>query len=118
MIPQLVGATRTLAKYLLEPFARPVRAARDLANAAPGLVLLLLTVLVVCAVLAIRGNRLAALALIPLSLAWLVFNTPFEGPTLIVLSWSHGLTVSDLIAVAGLGIAGWRLTEAVLAPLR
>jgi hypothetical protein len=74
-----------------------------------------LALLLVAAVSAVRGNRLAALALVPLSLAWLLFNGPFEGPTLVVLSWSHGITAADLISVAGLGIAGWRLGAALLA---
>jgi hypothetical protein len=47
-----------------------------------------------------------------------VFNSPFEGPTLVVISWSHGITVADLLAFVGLGISAWRLGQRVLAPLR
>jgi hypothetical protein len=118
MIPQLMDVARRTAKALLEPLSRPVHQLRDLATVAPGLALLVLAVLLVTAVMAIRGSRLAALALIPLALVWLVVNNPFEGPTLMVLSWSHGVTASDLISVVALGISGWRLTQAVVAPLR
>jgi len=118
MVIELVGLGRRLTKALLTPFSRPAHQARDIVNAAPGLALLLLALLVATAVLAVRGNRLAALGLVPLSLAWLLLNGPFEGPTLVTLSWSHGITAADLLAVAGLAIAGWRLTGAVVAPLR
>ncbi|HEY6795660.1 MAG TPA: hypothetical protein VI248_13360 [Kineosporiaceae bacterium] len=118
MTLHLVDLARHAARVLLEPFAQPVRVMRGVVSAAPGLALVLLGVLVVTMVMAARGNRLAALAAIPLALAWLVFNTPFEGPTLVVLSWSHGITATDLISVAALAISGWRLTGAVVAGLR
>jgi hypothetical protein len=113
-----MGFVRQVAKALLEPFARPVQVLRAAVSAAPGLALLLLAVLVVTMVMAARGSRLAALALIPLALAWLVVNTPFEGPTLVVLSWSHGITVADLVSVAALAISAWRLAEAAVGALR
>jgi hypothetical protein len=114
----VIGLVRSAAHALLGPFTEPVRHVRALVEASPGLSLLVLVVLVVAAVRAIRGDRLAALALVPLSLAWVVVDAPFEGPTLLVLSWSHGITAADLISVAGLGIATWRLGGRVLAPLR
>ena len=118
MIADVTTFMRRLVKSALEPLGRPVAAGRDLVNAHPKLALILLALLVVTAVAALRGSRVAALALIPLSLAWLAFNTPFEGPTLVVLSWSHGITASDLVSVAGLGIAAWRLGGVAVAVLR
>ena len=106
---QLVDVLRQAVKLALEPLGGPVARARHVVTVYPGLALLLLGLLALAAVLAIRGDRLMALALIPLSLAWLVLNTPFEGPTLLALSWSHGVTASDLLSVVGLGIAAWRL---------
>jgi hypothetical protein len=93
----------------------PVQRVRHEVNDTPALALILLAVLLWCAVRTIGGDRWAALALIPLSLAWLLFNGPFEGPTLVVLSWSHGITLSDLLSVIGFGLAGWRLVPVLLA---
>jgi len=50
-------------------------------------------------------RRAAAWALLPVSAAWVVFNGPFEGPVLVTLSRSHGITVSDLLAVVGVLVA-------------
>jgi hypothetical protein len=118
MVLEFVDLARRLVKALLAPFARPLQEVRELAVMIPGLGLLVLVFLVVAAVRAIRGDRLAALVLVPLSLTWLIVNSPFEGPTLLVISWSHGITAADLITVAGMSIASWRLGQAVLAPLR
>jgi hypothetical protein len=113
-----VSLLRRLLKALLEPVTRPVALARDLVTAHPVLVLAFLVAMAAVVVATIRGSRLAALGLIPMSLVWLVINRPVEGPTLLVLSWSHGITVADLLSVAGLGLAGWRLTLAAVAVLR
>lgn len=118
MIVQVVALLKHVLKALLTPLAVPVRAARDVVHVFPGVALLVLGALLVALVLALRGNRGAALALVPLSLAWLVLNAPFEGPTLLVLSWSHGITLSDLLSFAGLGVAAWRLTQAAVALAR
>src|SRR5690242_1240832 len=118
MVPELADLARRLVKALFAPFARPLHDIRELAGMAPGLGLLVLVLLVAAAIVAIRGSRLAALALVPLSIVWLVVNSPFEGPTLLVLSSSHGLTMADLISLAGLTISSWRLGQAVLEPLR
>lgn len=109
---------RRAAGDLLHPFVRPVQALRAVTNAAPGIALTVLTILVVSAVMAIRGSRPAALAIFPLALAWLLVNAPFEGPTLIGLSATHGLTAADLISVVAVGIAGWRLGGALVGVLR
>jgi hypothetical protein len=68
-------------------------------------------------VVAIRGSRVAALLLIPAAIGWLVINRPFEGPTLLTLSWNHGITAADLFSVAALAIAGWRLVQAAASAL-
>ena len=78
---------------------------------ASGLVPVVLLVLIVgllMAALRARGRprRAAALLLLPVSAAWVLFNGPIEGPILLTISSSHGLTVSDLLAVVGVLVAG------------
>jgi hypothetical protein len=109
MTMESVDLLRRLAKTALQPLVWPTQRLRAEVHASPGLALLLLVVLLVCAGRAIMGHRVAALALIPLSVAWVLFNGPFEGPTLVTLSWAHGITASDLISVVCLGISAWRL---------
>ena len=118
MIANVMTLLRSIAKGLLEPLTRPVQLVRDLVTAHPKLALAVLLMLIVVGVAAVGGSRVAAFMLIPLSLLWIVVNRPYEGPTLVVLSWSHGITASDLLAVAGLGIAAWRLGQAAVAVLR
>ena len=71
-------------------------------------VLLVLIVGLLMAALRARGRprRAAALLLLPVSAAWVLFNGPIEGPILLTISSSHGLTVSDLLAVVGVLVAG------------
>ena len=71
-------------------------------------VLLVLLVGLLLAALRARGwpRRAAALLLLPASAAWVLFNGPIEGPILLTLSTNHGLTVSDLLAVVGVLVAG------------
>src|SRR5512144_1514932 len=114
MVAESVDIARQLLKALLEPFVWPVQRLRGIAAGEPAFAVLLLLGLLFCAVRAVRGDRLAALVLVPLSLAWVLFNGPIEGPTLFVVSWSHGVTASDLIAVAGLVIASWRLAPVLI----
>jgi hypothetical protein len=118
MVLELADLARRLMKALLAPFLRPLRDIREVAGMAPGLGLLVLAMLLVAALVTIRGSRLGALALIPLSAVWLVVNAPFEGPTLLVISYSHGITTADLLSVVALMISTWRLGQAVLQPLR
>ena len=78
---------------------------------ASGLVPVVLLVLIVgllMAALRARGRprRAAALLLLPVSAAWVLFNGRIEGPILLTISSSHGLTVSDLLAVVGVLVAG------------
>jgi hypothetical protein len=58
---------------------------------------------------ALRGHRGAALLSVPFALAWLLVNRVVEGPVLIPFTNRHGITLSDLLAVAALCVAGWRL---------
>ena len=71
-------------------------------------VLLVLIVGLLLAALRARGwrRRAVALLLLPASAAWVLFNGPIEGPILLRLSANHGLTVSDLLAVVGVLVAG------------
>jgi hypothetical protein len=50
------------------------------------------------------GLRSAAL-LLAAAVAWLLANGPFEGPTLVVVSPGHGLTVADLLVPGALLLA-------------
>jgi hypothetical protein len=70
-------------------------------------VLLVLLVGLLVAALRSRGRprRAAALLLLPASAAWVLFNGPIEGPILVTFSSTHGLTVSDLLAVVGVLVA-------------
>jgi hypothetical protein len=114
MFVKVLDTARHAAKALLEPLVWPVQRVRQEAHERPVMPLLLLVVLILCIVRAIKGDRLAALVLVPLSFAWVLFNGPLEGPTLLVVSSSHGITVSDLISLFGLLIAGWRLTPVLV----
>jgi hypothetical protein len=103
-----------LVEAVLAPFVRPLKRVRHVVYAEPGLALLLLLGLLICAVRAVRGDRWSAVLLVPLSFSWALFNGPLEGATLFAVSQSHGVTVSDLISLAGLMIAAWRLAPAVV----
>ena len=52
-----------------------------------------------------RVRRAAAVLLLPLAVAWVLFNGPIEGPILLTFSSDHGLTVSDLLAVVAVVVA-------------
>ena len=71
-------------------------------------VLLVLLVGLLIATLRARGRprRAVALLLLPASAAWVLFNGPIEGPGLLTLSTNHGRTVSDLLAVVSVLVAG------------
>jgi hypothetical protein len=51
---------------------------------------------------------LGAVGLAVVSVAWLVVNKPVEGPLLFIVAPGHGLAVSDLAGLTGLGLAVWR----------
>ena len=59
----------------------------------------------------LRRRRLVAVGLVAAALIWVLVNGPVEGPTLLVLAPSHGITVADLPSVAGLVIAGLLLSS-------
>lgn len=101
-------------KVLLTPFVWPLQKLRHQANASPVLAFLILVALLMCLVRTVRGDRMAAVGLAALSIVWVLFNGPFEGPTLVVLSWSHGLTAADLLSVVGLTVSAWRLAPALV----
>ncbi|MCD2186892.1 hypothetical protein [Actinomycetospora soli] len=62
----------------------------------------------------VRGPARPVLAVVLVVLAgvWVVVNKAVEGPTLLVLSTRHGLTVADLLSVAALVTAGHLLRPA------
>lgn len=70
---------------------------------------LVLAGLVLAAGLSAHTGVSGVLALVGLSLLWLVVNGPMEGPVLIPFSRNHGLTGADLAGVVGLAIAARRL---------
>jgi hypothetical protein len=62
--------------------------------------------------LAVAGSRVAAGITLGAALVWPVVDRPVEGPVLMVVGQGHGLTVSDLLAPAGvvvsvLVLSGW-----------
>ena len=56
-----------------------------------------------------RRERIGAIILLLISLAWLTVDKPWEIAVLVRLSHSHGLTVSDLVGLAGLARGTWLL---------
>lgn len=56
-----------------------------------------------------RPSRVAAVVLVLVALAEIIWNGPLEGRTLLSFTAQHGVTESDLLAVAGFCIAGWAL---------
>jgi hypothetical protein len=69
---------------------------------------LVLVALVLVAGLNEAVGRGGVVALVVLSVLWLLMNKPMEGPVLVIVSAGHGLTGGDLAGVAGLGLAGYR----------
>jgi hypothetical protein len=85
-----------------DPIRREVAGTRSV----PLTILLLLVALILAALRARgRARRAVAVLLLPVSGAWITFNGRFEGPILITFSSSHGMTVSDLLAVLGVLVA-------------
>lgn len=64
---------------------------------------------VTSAVSVVKPSRGSVVASIVAALAWLLFNGPLEGQVLWSVTSHNGLTVSDLLGFAALGIAvrGW-----------
>jgi hypothetical protein len=51
-------------------------------------------------------RRWLAVALVAAAVIWILINQPVEGPVLLTLSATHGITVADLLSIALLMIAG------------
>jgi hypothetical protein len=52
-----------------------------------------------------RGRRVLAGVLVVLAVVWVLVNEPVEGPTLLVLTRTHGITAADLLSVAAVLVA-------------
>jgi hypothetical protein len=70
---------------------------------------LVLVALVLTAGLSGRSGLAGAGALAALSVAWLLVNSPMEGPVLVSFTRNHGITGADLTGLAGLALAAVRL---------
>lgn len=68
---------------------------------------LVLLALVICCGFAARLGRAGAAILGWLSLAWIPLNHTMEGPTLLTLSASHGVTTADMASLGGLIVAAY-----------
>ena len=55
-----------------------------------------------------RTGIVGVVALVALSLLWLIVNGPMEGDVIATVAPSHGLTAADLAGLAGLALAAWR----------
>jgi hypothetical protein len=51
-------------------------------------------------------RRWLAVGLAAAAVGWVLVNGPVEGPVLLILTSSHGITVADLPAIVALVIAG------------
>jgi hypothetical protein len=66
---------------------------------------LVLFALACAALLCRRDTAVWPVALILLCGLWLVVDKPLEGPVLVAISRGHGITLSDLLAPAGVAFA-------------
>lgn len=73
---------------------------------------LILVSLVVAAGTADRTGRAGALTLAALSVLWLVVSDGLEGPVVWRITADNGLTATDFVGFAGLGLAAWRWRRA------
>jgi hypothetical protein len=64
--------------------------------------------LVLAAGLSGRSGVVGTVALAALSVLWLLVNGPMEGPVLVDLSATHGITGGDLAGLVGLGLAAFQ----------
>ena len=62
--------------------------------------------MIVLGIYSVGGSRTAAVALVPTALFWPLIDQQIEGPTLLVISYSHGITVADLLCPIALLAAG------------
>lgn len=59
---------------------------------------------------AVAGSRAAAWTTLATALVWPFVNRPMEGPVLLVIGQGHGVTLSDLLAPAGVLLSVLTLT--------
>ncbi|GAB90074.1 hypothetical protein ACSJLP_27710 [Gordonia rhizosphera NBRC 16068] len=79
--------------------------------------LVLLNLLFACGLWTLlRPSLRAATVLTVVSTAWVVWNKPLEGEILATIVERHGVTESDLLAVAGYVIAAWAMTRMARQP--
>ncbi len=52
-------------------------------------------------------RRCFAVGLVAAATVWVLVNGPVEGPVLLVLTPSHGITVADLPSIVALVVAGF-----------
>lgn len=69
---------------------------------------LVLVALVVLAAVSGETGLGGAVALAAVAVLWFLVNGRMEGPTLLIVAPTHGLTGGDLAGIAALVIAGWR----------
>ena len=54
----------------------------------------------------LRRRTWVAMALVAAAALWVLVNGPVEGPVLLVISPSHGVTVADLASIGAVVVAG------------
>ncbi|MGC5247763.1 hypothetical protein ACPXB3_12650 [Gordonia sp. DT219] len=75
--------------------------------------LVLLNLLFACGLWTLlRPSGRAALVLIVVGIAWVIWNKPLEGSTMIRITDRHGITEADLLSLVALWIAFWACTRA------
>lgn len=77
-------------------------------QADPMVASLVLVALVVLAAVSGEAGLGGAIALAAVAVLWFLVNGRMEGPILVVLAPTHGLTGADLAGIAALAVAGWR----------
>ncbi|GAB91022.1 hypothetical protein [Gordonia rhizosphera] len=79
--------------------------------------LVLLNLLFACGLWTLlRPSLPAASALTIVSTAWVIWNKPLEGDLIVPIIERHGVTESDLLALAGFVIAVWAVTRVTRRP--
>ncbi|NDK90064.1 hypothetical protein GYA93_10790 [Gordonia desulfuricans] len=70
--------------------------------------LVLLNLLFACGLWTLlRPSVRAAVTLLVVAVAWVIWNGPIEGATLVTFTRTNGLTESDLLSVGAAGISLW-----------
>lgn len=58
-----------------------------------------------------RRQRIGAVILALLSVAWLTVDRDWEGGVIVALGASHGITTADFVGFAGILASGWLLVR-------